>query len=743
MKRLIYTIFLVAGILIFHSCQNQSIQSVASGDVVKDSVELEFSMNIQHEQTLSTRAAVNMEMHAFLFDEHGRGVLHKVLSPSNFSFEVPYNTERNSLHFVWVEEGFEQDINREFEPDEFLGVLEGEFINQISSTRELFWARVETPPLIHDVDLGQITLLRNKSRISLKNDTPSNNKFRVIGFSIHNKPKKGTIAPYNGESGEFQVGAITEAYPQDLEPIAPMNENGKLLVSDDEVHFTDISSSIDVFERNKSSVDEELYMIVQARFNGKKNYYKLGFYDNKNLRRIDLQRNYHYVISIKEVTQKGYDKLQDAINNAPAENAGLSILLEEYTQISDGYSSLKVDGTAYSFHTSSAQFEVNYSYKSENESAFLQPSIELIQRDFEEVIDPATFAYTHQYDKRTRTHSGVITGLTNPKMPTTRTFVGTVRVRFENLVREINIELGPKRQLQATLFSNGDKVDDRVLIELVVKESDILNNSMLPIDFYIDTHYLYPDTEKGYNSNLDLIYSEGTDHYHYHYTAKEVGMHRIYFKRNLSDKSEIIQVKSDHYQTKDLLLEGNNVVKPYIAQGAIYYQYGKQLPLDANAKIWVEPTDMPRSFWMRGKGQYSFQFDKRRVDANHNVELYAERKDGTTFKSALPFSYFLSARPDVVLLPYDRVSNPYFYYEWGGRLDMRYYTFESSHEGIEIKQNPDASNLVNYARITYSSAIPNDETIYIYAIDDRGSRRYVAETTAAKLKRSQALDFEL
>lgn len=669
--------------------------------------------------------------------------MRKVLSEHrDMTIQVPYNSEESIIHFIWVEEGFAEDIAKSFTSEEFVGVLEGEFINQISSSRELYWARVETPPLVDNTDLGQVALLHNMSRISILNDTPKSNRFDVLGFAIHNTPLRGTLAPFNGESGEFELGSITEAYPRELRPIAPMDDDGSLLVNQSEVELTSSNSFLDVFERYRSNVGEELYLIIKGKFKNKTYFYKLGFYDNESLSRVDLQRNYHYVISIKEVTQAGYKTLQEALNNAPAQNAGLSVLLEEYTQISDGKSSLTVSGTAFSLHSSTEKLEVSYTFKTDDDSSTLEPFIELVQRPSEEVIDPSTFSFTHDYNGRTKEYKGVIKGFASSNVPVTRVFLGSIRIRFGDLVREVRLELGPKKELAAKLTSYGSKVDDSVVIELTVKASDVLNNSMLPIDFYIDTHYLYPDTEKGHNSNLDIIHDNETDHYHYHFSAREVGKHTIYFKRNLSNKSEIVQIKSDHYLTKDLPLSGNDSTMPYIAQGYIFYRDQEQELLDANAKIWVEPVDMPRSFWMVEKGAYSFQFDKRRVDAQHRVTLYAERKNGTTFKATYPFSYFLSVNPVVVLSSYERVSAPYLYYrESGNKLDMRSYTFESDHNGVSLRQNPDYPNMFYYAQVTYSSSIADDEEIYIYALDYNHRRRLYAVTTPAKLKRNLSLNF--
>lgn len=724
------------------SCQETD--SLSVNQEKDDLVEIKFDLDILKEEFADTRAASPYELHVLIFDGKGQGIDHQVLDLKNTNWvRLPRMNDSAIIHFVWVESGFQHDIDKAFSADEFIGMHEGEAINAISSQRELYWARVEVPSLLQNSNLGRVELLKNKARISVKNGTTKSNLFEILGFTVHNVPSYGTLAPFNSETSKFEKGVITEAYPRVMIPFAPMDASENLLVPENQVQFTLKDQSMDIFERGKSSLDDELFLIVKAKYKNKQYYYKLGFYDSERLVRIALERNHHYVINIMKVEQAGYTSLQEAIRNAPAENAGLSILLQEYTQISDGKSSLTVSSTALSFHQPNEELELSYSYIEKNRYSALEPQIELIQHDGFEVIKPSSFSYTYNFDRSKREHSGKITGVTLDNLPSKYANTGIIRVRIGDLVRDVRLDLGPKKELNAQLISLGSRVDDKVYIEFTINKSDVLSKTIFPLNFYIDTQYLYPDTDYGYNSNLSLAYDG--KHHHYQYIAREAGVHRVYFKRNLSGKSEVIRIKSGHYHTKDLSLIGEDNGEPYIANGLIYIGANQQERLDKDAQVWAEPEDMPRSFWLPKTGEYSFQFDKRRVYAGHKVSFYAETKDGRSYKATYPYEYFTANKPVISLLAYPISSIVYAYYGIGTNqvLDMRAYNISCSHPGINVSLNTDDIYRVNALNISLNSDVPDNKEIIFYASYKNGWNEvlYQAVTTAKKIKRNQGLDF--
>ena len=748
MKNMRLSIFIILIALLNVSCDSDSKIIEDGFQTTNGDVELSFEIDLQAEQ-IQTRAANAMDkIYMLLFDQNGIWLMNKAvqLNKGKAKLYLPENCIGGVAHFVWGQPAALENFDRVYGSQDFTGMDEGDLINQIAPEDELFWARNDLKVKDNKIKLGTVELLRNTAKVTIENKAPTKSKFRIHGFTMHNTPVRGTLAPFDGSKQTFEQGVITKAYPLAYNPLAPMDENNTLQVDESNVHFTAEDQPKELFERHRSSSEHTLYLILKAEFNGKLGYYKIGFYDNTTLRRLDIKRNTHYKIKIMSVSKAGYASLQDAINNEPVENASLSILLEEYAKISNGSNSLEVGGTAFTLHKANERFSVSYNYTSSARSSNVEPEIDLIQTAGEEVFTPSSFRYTHNIDSSKNKHSGTISGITNPLRPENSFYSAEIRVRFGDLVRVIQVDLGPKRELQADITVRGDQADDLVVIRFMISKSDLTGNSILPMDFFIDTHYLYPSTD-GYNSNLSIVTDPDNGHYHYRYVAKETGTQFIYFKRTLSNKGEVIKLKSEHFKTKDLVLTGgNSLIKPVVVKGKIFYMLnGVKTPLRKDTRVWVEPSDMPRSFWLPDTGKYEFQFDQRHISAEHTVKVSIDPIERVEYSYETLFSDLLATNSEIVLEPKIKIQTSNNYAYWRNTNNYHFNVsdktfYVANHPEIKVMQNPDHLNIWYFLRFEFPNNIADDEVLRIYAYNNR-NKYYFADVTFKTLRENRGIDF--
>ncbi|EGJ71894.1 hypothetical protein Bcop_1702 [Bacteroides coprosuis DSM 18011] len=740
-----YILFSLILALVITSCSGDlDILKEGGGDSdVSVSLQLDYA-DFESKSTTRTNTTDNKELYLFLFDEDGLWITYRKqdYTPSaSLSFSLPSSVQKRIIHLALVEKGsLDALFNLESSSDNE-GKDEGEVITHINGEQAMYWQRIVVPSLKPNTHLGTIQLLRNQARISILNETSTFERFEILGFSIHNAPQKGTLAPFDGQKKLFTQDVITESYPLELQSFAPMDKNGVLAVSADEVEFTPAHQAFDLFERHRSTAENNLYVILKVSFQGQECYYKLGFHDSKALTRLDIHRNTHYSIKIKAVSQKGYSDLQEAVNNAPAENASLSVLLDEYPKITDGYTSLKVDRTFYIYNEPNNDFWVDYTFSSNGDSfPYTEKDIEitLIQNQGEEVLNPTTFYYNVLLSKEEKKITGTIRAKSYWILPDLKTHIGEVRIKAGDLMRTIKIEFGHKRVLDARLISYGDKSDDEVVIQLNIPKEEIVSEAIFPIKFLIESKYLYPNTDAGKNSNL-VIQGLENGLYVYQFMVKEAGEHNIYFKRTLSNKSELVSVYSDYYQLKELQVSASNSTPIYSARGNIYYKEADNKPLPMSAKVVVSPSYVPRSLLVYENGKYRFQFEKKKADSSEYVSISSRLTDGTSYKKEVYYSSLLQNR-DIILEPYLISTVGDVYYLRGNNysiLDMRYYHIEADgHPEIKFIRHRESA-YVNNIEIRIPSNIPDNTLLRL-----RNSyNNQVLMITAGELKKGGSIAF--
>ena len=280
-----------------------------------------------------------------------------------------------------------------------------------------YWARIEVPHILvveteekqtdgttkkvlsltDDIkDLFMhVPLLRNYAEITVTKDE-NNKTFEVIGFTVYNLLNRGTVAPYNSNTQEFQSffeynsdGTITNyLYPEiykekhyeghaltsaqlitdfiryDEDDV--IEEKGKTV---GDVKIYKLGQPFYVYERKVSVMTDEEekwresppHIIIKARYSDDGDevkesdpvyYYKMDLvyteddgFGSKEVKYYNILRNFQYDFNITAIHDVGYRTLAEAVDGAAGNNISGSSTTSKLTNISDNDGRLWVSYT--------------------------------------------------------------------------------------------------------------------------------------------------------------------------------------------------------------------------------------------------------------------------------------------------------------------------------------------------------------------------------------------------------------
>ena len=280
-----------------------------------------------------------------------------------------------------------------------------------------YWARIEVPHILvveteekqtdgttkkvlsltDDIkDLFMhVPLLRNYAEITVTKDE-NNKTFEVIGFTVYNLLNRGTVAPYNSNTQEFQSffkrdsnGNITNyLYPEiykekhyeghaltsaqlitdfiryDEDDV--IEEEGKTV---GDVKIYKLGQPFYVYERKVSVMTDEEekwresppHIIIKARYSYDGDevkesdpiyYYKMDLvyteddgFGTEEVKYYNILRNFMYDFNITEIHDVGYSTLDEAVDGAAGNNISGSSTTSKLTNVSDDEGRLWVSYT--------------------------------------------------------------------------------------------------------------------------------------------------------------------------------------------------------------------------------------------------------------------------------------------------------------------------------------------------------------------------------------------------------------
>ena len=277
-----------------------------------------------------------------------------------------------------------------------------------------YWARIEVPYILVKEEKGdgkiivslveeiqdkfeKVPLLRNYAEITVTDET--DNTFLFEGFTVYNLLDRGTVAPYNSTTQEFQsftyidpeTGGIKNyIYPE----ISSFGYEGHALTSaklitdfvrkdDGTVKYYKSNESFYVYERKVSVMTDEEekwresppHIIIMGKYNGGNPvvdssptyYYKMDLVytvkdalGNEEVKYYNILRNFMYQFNITAVHDVGYTSLDQAVAGAAGNNISGSSSTSKLTNISDN------DGRLWVSHTDTtlvAQKDIVLRYK--------------------------------------------------------------------------------------------------------------------------------------------------------------------------------------------------------------------------------------------------------------------------------------------------------------------------------------------------------------------------------------------
>lgn len=317
-------------------------------------VKVTFAVDIPA-YTVATRATIADEnqigsLWLLVFDEKGNYLYKRQASPvtpastnpvsanGTFSVELGATAEKRIIHFI---------ANYNFAGAEFADDLlkqkdEREIVASLNGTGLYMWARMEFTGLGATTFQSQtVNLLRSMAKITVVLDPAGGanvSNFTDGTFAVRRMPTKGTVAPFNPGTYAFTEHSVTEpagvGYTASSASFRPLGENKP--------------STEYTFERRNALADNDYTCIIlkgnyrEGSNTPMETYYKIDLLDaDKN--RYNIERNYWYKITIRQVLRPGYATEQQAMDNAAANNTSLDVTIERYPIITDGVRKLEVE----------------------------------------------------------------------------------------------------------------------------------------------------------------------------------------------------------------------------------------------------------------------------------------------------------------------------------------------------------------------------------------------------------------
>lgn len=478
---------------------------------------------------------------------------YKVNLPSTDQL-LPADKRKRVVHFIcnydWS--GFSDITN--------VGKHENEIIAPLSTSGQevAYWQRIELSNGISESTFPKtIELIRNVAKISMNNDSNSGsggNSLSEATFAIGAYMDHGTIAPFNTSTLCFEEGAAVES-PFASVQYTQTSDFTMMGVG------TNWGNPIYCYERKNSLSREPLYIIVKGKYNSDQTftYYKIDIIKNGESALCDILRNHHYKIKIKGITGRGASTLLEAINSPASNNLIFSIVLEDYTSVSDGIAILNVETTVKIMVEANKEYKIGFSYfpiagAAENNSS-VQVDLEQSDIPSEQVVSPGSIQVVRTAGKahillRTNTtlHPYYINSarliLTTVREGVVLRRVIKLRLRIPITFENLKISPNPA---PAAIGSD---------IEISFKIPNSIQNQLYPFPVYITSKNITPNLDNGKDDKLTLDYQK-PGYFRYTYMVTRPGEHTIHFKTSTNAFSENLKLESELFKTEEIAISAS------------------------------------------------------------------------------------------------------------------------------------------------------------------------------------------
>lgn len=274
---------------------------------------------------------------------------------------------------------------------------------EISGGKDAYWQRIEFPDGIYDngnpvyvndiptyyphqdiIDkLTAVPLVRNYSRVKVVNAIPSSStQLYNVEFVLVNIPDKGSVAPFNTNTGDFQAINDSSTYatlladsyngyePTGRELINDTFNGGELICEDYTGWVAATAANADsgyhyLYERNQN-IDPKTpaYILVRGSYatdTATPTYYKVAIINDKGVS-YNLLRNIQYTVSINGVLGEGFKTAKEAYEAGPSNNLNFSVETKNLLNLSDGTRTIYVEYTQKVVNTANTEVTLRYKY---------------------------------------------------------------------------------------------------------------------------------------------------------------------------------------------------------------------------------------------------------------------------------------------------------------------------------------------------------------------------------------------
>lgn len=555
MKKIVYSLFTII-LLAFSGCVQDNILQPEPPAQAGDEVTVRFSVNIPKYKTITTRAAnggVN-DLNLLVFDEESKFIyfrtatlISQTKTSGTFKVMMQPTTKPRTIHFISNYDFFPDDSDDSGDfYNQSLGKTEQEVITALESESLLFWNRTVLTGGIGEIpDPGQfnggqpVELLRNQAKISVESTEP---KFEITGFALYKIPNKGTAAPFDDETEEFAIGKITPSAGVTLLSNIP----GQLDFTMDEKYL---------FERIQGTlIADYTAVIVEGKYKEtpdstpKTYYYKIDLLDKSTTppMRHDIERNYHYKVTIENVNMAGASDIGSAANGDAANNVLLDASLDKFPMITDGKEEIEIEKTVVLFvEPGELSVQTNHWPNIVNHPDSINNSGMALG-----VVEEVEEGGVSIFEAPPVVNNGLITARIADPLPMTRKEAFIV-ISKGNISRKLRVivmlpfHFDPKfNGTNPGIVKTDGKANQDDVAELTFTIPDDFPEELLPLEVKIYTQGLYYAKPKG-DPNLQMKVENGV--ICYIHTVTSPGKQTLTFKTNNAGNAETVVLKADGF----------------------------------------------------------------------------------------------------------------------------------------------------------------------------------------------------
>ncbi|MDO5017588.1 MAG: hypothetical protein Q4E10_04405 [Porphyromonas sp.] len=449
--------------------------------------------------------------------------------------------------------------------DRWIGKDEREVIAQLQGGGYYFWQRLELEGITPQTGAQSLPLLRNFAKVELVNNTADT--FSNASIKLYHAADRGTVAPFDPESGTFPEEVVTEA------PDALFS---------DPTDYATVHYAFDTYNQDNSP----LFVILKGQYNGADSYYKIDLSKKdidttgqESIAKLDLLRNYRYTVTLNAINRAGASTEEEAVRGLAINSSVLDYALDAFPAIysEDGTKSLSVEQTVFNVGAQTVEIRPRFSYKEMGVPMNNSVTVRVVEDEPERPLV--------QHIDETNKEGGVLILSLNPLPEGEAT--RQARVIFEvtkdneRMIRSILIVQYAPFSLEPVSINGEDPaVIDASLpagqpAVISFKVPDDYPRHLYPIPVEIATSTLTPD---GVTLPLKVVRREIDSHTSvnqivYTYMVHRPGTYTVPFKTNKSDTQEAVTISAPNFSKA---VTGYNIGR---FTGRITYTYGSAGPL--------------------------------------------------------------------------------------------------------------------------------------------------------------------